>query len=197
MARARKLFPVYGSALANNMLAALGRGRLVDGFVAGYVVEFDRRGILGEASRDRELAETIGREVVLAMIQEVRQTLPGFFGKKRLATLKEEEKQSMDAFFRELTAALDRAWNWSGEDRRQFRHDLALYLDIGADQAALAKTRKQGKWQEEELPFVGRVALLLDPSMLEQARRASRKFHGEVTRVAQKLLKQTLRLSRR
>ena len=32
---------------------------------------------------------------------------------------------------------------------------------------------------EEEAPFVGRVALLLDPSMLEQARRAARKFHGE------------------
>jgi hypothetical protein len=196
MARVRKLFPVYGSALANNMLAALGRGRLVDSFVAGYVEEYDRRGILGEVSRDRELAETIGREVVLAMIQEVRQTLPGFFGKRRLAALKEEEKQSTDAFFRELTVALDRAWNWSGEDRRQFRHDLALYSDFGAGQADVTKTRKQEKWQEEELPFIGRVALLLDPSMLDQARRASRKFHGEVARLAQKLLRQTLRPSR-
>jgi hypothetical protein len=196
MARARKLFPVYGSALANKMLAALGRGRLVDGFIASYVVEYDRRGILGEASRDRELAETIGREVVLAMILEVRQSLPGFFGKKRLAALQKEEKQSVDAFFRELIEALDRAWNWSGEDRQQFQHDLALYSDFGAGQAAFAKTSKQGKWHEEELPFVGRVALLLDPSMLEQARRASRRFHGEVARLAQKLLRQTLRPGR-
>jgi hypothetical protein len=196
MARARKLFPIYGSALANNMLATLGRGRVVDGFVAAYVKEYERRGILGGASRDRELAETIGREIVLAMILEVHKSLPGFFGKKQYSKLKEEDKQSIDAFFRELIAALDRAWNWNGDDRRQFRRDLALYSDSDAGQAATKKTRKQGSRREDEPPFVGRVALLLDPSMLEQARRASRKFHGEVARLALKLLRQTLRPSR-
>ena len=196
MARARKLFPIYGSALANNMLATLGRGRVVDGFVAAYVKEYERRGILGGASRDRELAETIGREIVLSMILEVHKSLPGFFGKKQYSKLKEEDKQSIDAFFRELIASLDRAWNWNGDDRRQFRRDLALYSDSGAGQAAPAKTRKQGSRREDEPPFVGRVALLLDPSMLEQARRASRKFHGEVARLALKLLRQTLRPSR-
>src|ERR1700681_467130 len=98
MARARKLFPIYGSALANNILTALGRGRVVGGFVAGYVSEYDRRGIQVVAARDREPAETIGREVVLAMILEVRQSVPRFFGKKQLAKLKEEEKQAIDAF---------------------------------------------------------------------------------------------------
>ena len=79
MARARKLFPIYGSALANNMLAALVRDRVVGHFVAAYVAEYDRRGILGGPARDRELAETIGREMVLAMIVEVRESLPVFF----------------------------------------------------------------------------------------------------------------------
>ena len=195
MARARKLFPIYGSALANNMLTALGRGRVVEGFVASYIKEYERRGILGGASRDRELAETMGREIVLAMILEVRKSVPGFFGKKQYSKLKEEEKQTIEAFFRELFAALDRAWNWNADDRRQFRRDLAMYSDSDAG-AALARTRKQGSRREDEPPFVGRVALLLDPSMLEQARRASRKFHGEVARIAQKLLRQTLRPSR-
>ena len=196
MARARKLFPIYGSALANNMLAALGRGRVVDGFVAAYVAEYDRRGILGGPSRDRELAETIGREVVLAIILEVRHAMPRFFGKKQRAALKEEEKEAADAFFSELMAALDRAWSWNAEDRRQFRRDLALYSDFAAGQAALASTRKRGKLREEEPPFVGRVALLLDPSMLEQARQAAHKFHGDAGRLAQKLLRQTLRPGR-
>src|SRR5882762_7419330 len=40
MARVRKLFPIYGSALANNMFSALSRGRLVDHFVAAYVAEY-------------------------------------------------------------------------------------------------------------------------------------------------------------
>ncbi len=192
MARARKLFPVYGSTLANNIFNALARGRVVEVFVASYVAQYDRRGILGGASRDRELAETIGREVVLAIIADVRNALPRFFGKKQRASLKKEEKEIIDAFFRELLASLDRVWNWNAEDRRQFRRDLALYSDFADGQAALANTRKQGKLREEESPFVGRVALLLDPSMLDQARRAARKFHGDAGRLAQKLLKQTL-----
>jgi len=193
MARVRKLFPIYGSALANNTLVALSRGRVVEGFVAWYVAEYDRRGILGEASRDRELAETIGREVVLAILIEARAVLPRFFGKKQAARLKEDEKQAVDAFFQEMIAALDRAWEFNGEDRRQFRRDLKLYSDFDPKQAAPANPRKRANTREEETPFIGRVALLLDPSMLEQARRASRKFHGEVARAAQKLLKQTLR----
>ena len=118
MARARKLFPIYGSALANNMFTALGRGRVVDKFVAAYVAEYDRRGILGGPSRDRELAETIGREAMLAMIHEIPQLLPRFFGKKQQASLKDDERQAMDAFFLELMAALGRVWKWNGEDRR-------------------------------------------------------------------------------
>ncbi|MCU1343721.1 MAG: hypothetical protein JWN92_3144 [Candidatus Acidoferrum typicum] len=192
MARARKLFPIYGSALANNMFTALGRGRVVDKFVADYVADYDRRGILGGPSRDRELAETIGREAMLAMLHEIPQLLPRFFGKKQQAALKEEEKQAMDAFFLELTAALGRVWQWNGEDRRQFGHDLNLYLEFETRSAKLAQARRGAKVREEDPPFVGRVALLLDPSMLDQARRAARKFHVEVKSLARKVLTQTL-----
>jgi len=192
MARARKLFPIYGSALANNMFTALARGRVVDIFVATYVAEYDRRGILGGPSRDRELAETIGREAMLAMIHEIPQLLPRFFGKKQQASLKDEERQAMDAFFLELMAALGRVWKWNGEDRRQFGHDLNLYSEFSARSAKVAQDRKRGKVREEDPPFVGRVALLLDPSMLDQARQATRKFHGEVRRLARKVLTQTL-----
>ena len=67
------------------MFTALARGRVVDKFVSAYVVQYDRRGILGGPARDRELAETIGREIVLAMTYEVHQALPRFFGKKQYA----------------------------------------------------------------------------------------------------------------
>ena len=192
MARARKLFPIYGSSLANNMFTALGRGRVVDNFVASYVAEYDRRGILGGPSRDRELAENIGREAMLAMIHEIPQLLPRFFGKTQQAKLKDEERQAMDAFFVELMAALGRVWKWNGEDRRQFCHDLKLYSDFAVRSAKAAQDRKRTKAREEDPPFVGRVALLLDPSMLDQARRATRKFHGEVRGLARKVLTQTL-----
>lgn len=175
------------------MFSALRRGRVVDDFVAAYVAEYDRRGILGGPSRDRELAETIGREAMLAMIHEVPQALPRFFGKTQYAALKDGDKKAMDAFFLELMAALGRVWKWSGEDRRQFGQDLELYSEFAARPAKLAKTRKSGKVREEDPPFVGRVALLLDPSMLDQARRAAREFHVKIRRLALKLLRQTLR----
>jgi hypothetical protein len=192
MARARKLFPIYGSALANSMLVALVQDRIVDRFVAAYVAEHDRRGILGGPARERELADTMGREILLAMIVEVNETLPAFFGKKLKSKLKSEEKEAVDAFSRELLAAMARAQNWNGEDRRQFRRDLAFYSEFSARREMAAKTNKRGKAPEEEAHFIARVALLLDPSMLEQARRAARKFYGNVGQIARKLLRQTL-----
>jgi hypothetical protein len=192
MARARKLFPIYGSALANTMLLAIERDRVVDRFVTAYVAQHDRRGILGGPARERELAETIGREILLAMIVEVREALPAFYGGKQESKLKTEETEAIDAFFRELLAALARAQNWEGDDRRQFRRDLALYSDFSARQKMPAKGRKNMAKSEEEAPFIARVALLLDPSMLEQARRAARKFHSGVGLLARKFLRQTL-----
>jgi len=192
MARARKLFPIYGSALANSMLVALVHDRIVDRFVAAYVAEHDRRGILGGPARDRELAETMGREILLAMIVEVHEGMPAFFGKKQKSKLNSDEREAIDAFSRELLAALARAQNWNGEDRRQFRRDLTLYSEFLVRPEVAAKLRKRGKIPEEEAPFVARVALLLDPSMLEEARRAARKFYGNVGQIARKLLRQTL-----
>jgi hypothetical protein len=171
MARSRKLFPIYGSALANNMLAAVQRGHVVGDMVTGYVEAHDRQGILGGADRARELTQTIGREIVLAMIVEVYRMLPRYFGKTQASKLKEDERNASDAFFQELFAALGRAWNWQAEDRRQFASDLALYSEFGARQVKPTRMAKRGKVQPGEPPFVGRVALLLDPSMLDQARR--------------------------
>jgi hypothetical protein len=197
VAHARKLFPIYGSALANNMLATLVHDRIVASFVADYVAKYDRKGILGGPARERELAETIGREILLAMIVEVREALPPFFGKKQKSKLKSEELEAIDAFSRELLAALARAQNWNAEDRRQFRRDLSLYSDFNARQENAARTRKRGRAPEEESPFIARVALLLDPSMLEQARNATRKFLPGAGLLARKLLRQTLSPGRR
>ncbi len=192
MARARKLFPIYGSAFANNMLVALVHDRIVARFVADYVDEFERREILGGPARDRELAETIGREIALAVLVEMRAALPRFFGKQSANKLKPDEKEVIEAFFRELLAAMARAQNWNAEDRRQFRRDLALYSEFTAGREKAKTTRKKNKARQEGAPFTARVALLLDPSMLEQARGAARKLYGNIGQLARKLLRQTL-----
>lgn len=192
MARARKLFPIYGSSLANNMLVALVHDRIVAGFVAAYVAEYDRRGILGGPARERELGETIGREIILGLIVETRNALPRFFGKQNADRLKPDERQAVEAFFRELLAALARAQNWNAEDRRLFRRDLDLYAEFSARRRKATSARKKANAPQEEAPFTARVALLLDPSMLEQARAAARKFYGTIGQLARKLLRQTL-----
>jgi len=221
--RARKLFPIYGSSLANNMLAAIERCRAVGDFVASYVEEYKRRGILGGPSRDKELDETIGREVILAMIVEVRRVLPRFYDKTQYEKLKDDQKKTIEVFVDECIAALGRAWDWQDEDRKRFTRDLALYSEFslravvqtkspksetrqrksknGSRSRAAAKNKQPHKQSQkpqqplphEEPPFIGRVALLLDPSMIDQARKAARKFHPDAERLGQKLLRQTLR----
>ncbi len=94
MARARKLFPIYGSTLANHMLKALVAERIAPRFVASFVHDYRRDAFVGGPARDRELAETIGREILLAMIVEVRAVLAGFFGKKLKSKLKSEEVEN-------------------------------------------------------------------------------------------------------
>src|ERR1700690_1803005 len=116
------------------MLAAIGRDRVVDRFVAGYVADYKRNGILGGPARDRELVGTIGRGIFMAMIVEVNEALPAFFGKKPKSKLKSDEKEAIDAFSAELLAALARAQDWNGEDRAQFRRDLALHSEFRARQ---------------------------------------------------------------
>ncbi len=197
MARARKLFPSYGGALAARLLGALERERVVGKFVAAYVSKFDRRGIQGGPLRDRELAETIGREAMMAMVLEVREALSRFYGKKKRSALDAAAQQAVDAFYGELLASIGRAWNLDPSDLRQFRRDLALYSDSSARQVKAEKNRRQAKLQPEESPFVGRVALLLDPSMLDQARRAAREFHQQIRTLAHTLLRETLRPARR
>ena len=160
-------------------------------FVNAYVADYDRRGILGGPARDRELAETIGREILLALIVETRSLLPRFYGRQQASHLKPEENEAIEVFFRELFAALGRAANWSTEDRREFRRDLALYTEFRARSAEKARNAKPSKPQEES-PFIARVALLLDSSMLDQARGAARKFYGGIPDLTRKLLRRTL-----
>jgi hypothetical protein len=192
MARTRKLFPSYGSALAARLLVTLERERVVEEFVAGYVSAYKRAGILGGPARDREFAQTIGREIVLAVVHEVQQLLPRTMGKKPGKSLDVEDQKIIEAFLAELHSTLGRAWRWTPEDRRQFQRDLNSYSDSTTRKTKGKEIRNRDAG-EGEPPFVGRVALLLDPSMMEQARRAARKFHADVEKFAQKLLRETLR----
>jgi hypothetical protein len=199
MPTARKLFPSYGSAVAQALCQALERDGMVKNFVAGYAREFDRRAVAATAAQARELEATIGREALLAMIIEVREQLPRFFGKRRGVELAEPQASAAAAFFDQFFYALGRVERWSAEDMAEFLRDLELYARMSPQHAAGHGARRSGNVAAqreaappERFPFPDRCALLLDPSMMEKARRAADRFHGELVRAAGKILARTL-----
>ena len=136
MPAARKLFPSYGSAVAQAICHALERDGLVRNFVAGYAREFDRKAVAATAAQAHELEATIGREALLAMIIEVREQLPRFFGKRRGAVLAEHEAAAADAFFEQLFSTLGRVECWPEEEMAEFLRDLELYARMSPQNAA-------------------------------------------------------------
>jgi hypothetical protein len=217
MPTARKLFPSYGSAVAQALCHALQRDGMVRNFVAGYAKEFDRSAIAASAAQARDLEITIGREALLAMTIELREQLPRFFGKRRGAVeaLAETQSSAADAFFQQYFSALGRVEDWTNEEMAEFLRDLELYARMGPQHAPpqRAQVQKDAKAKAprargsesarkpastsaqapvDRFPFPDRCALLLDPSMMEKARRAADRFHGELIRAAGKLLARTL-----
>ena len=77
--------------------------------------------------------------------------------------------------------------DWSDEDADEFWHDLELYENLTAHEAR----RQQGRSDRAIAsgPFVDRVALLLDPSLMDQARRAAGKFQMELNAAADRVLR--------
>jgi hypothetical protein len=205
MPTSRKLFPSYGSAVAQALCHAVEREGLVRNFVAGYAKDFDRRAVASTAARVHELEATIGREALLAMIIELREQLPRFFGKRRGAEVGESQAAAAEAFFEQFFYALGRVERWSEEETAEFMRDLDLYARMGPQSVATGTARraratvKSSRMNKataaptaDRFPFPDRCALLLDPSMMEKARRAADRFHGELVRAARKILARTL-----
>ncbi len=186
MARPRKIFAAHGGEVANKLLAAVERDRLVERFVDSYVAEFDRRGLKVHPHRYRELLATLGREALLAMLRQVNAELPCYLTRRRPPLLRGTEVQAADAFREELLASLGRALRWTPADAEEFRRDLDLYAQLGARTPLPKKRRKPT--DPAEGPFVDRCALLLDPSMLDRGRHAAGKFLVEIERVTGKTL---------
>lgn len=80
--------------------------------------------------------------------------------------------------------ALGQALRWNNEDAQEFWRDLELYEMLSSREPSHAARRAAASG-----PFVDRVALLLDPSLMEQARRAAGKFQPEIDAAAERVLR--------
>jgi hypothetical protein len=184
---------------AIEFLRIVARGDLVEGFLDDYAKEFDRHGRAARPARRQELIEVMNREVLLSMISRMETLLPqrlGFRAQKRLpAAQARARQQTFDLFREEFLVALGRAAEWQDEEFENFCHDLSLYKRLASTEARPTKTRKLAA--PVAGPFVDRVGLMLDPAMLDKARRAAAEFQFQLDAAADRVLRTVLSSKRR
>src|SRR5271155_1374666 len=197
---------------ATLLLATLDRNEMVQRFLDIYAAETRRPGRADQPAHYREQLETIRREAILAMVLRVQSALPlrlkvrvtmqgpaSRSGKKarkgkKAAKARKTKRATLelaipllDLFREEFFVALGQALQWSEADAKEFWRDLELYENL----ARREPRRQPGRTTRAIAsgPFVDRTALLLDPSLMEQARRAAGRFQIELNAAADRVLR--------
>jgi hypothetical protein len=201
------------------MLSALDRDEMVARFIDIYSAENRRPGRADQPVFYREQMQTIRRESILAMVLRIEAGLPARLkvdvtmrGMKRAkpASKKASKKKTgrksakaalrkrgtmelaipfLDLFREEFFVALGQYLEWSHGDALEFWRDLELYEKLSAKRPTHVSKRKAAAMAYG--PFADRVAMLLDPSLMEKARRAAAKFQVELNAAADRILRRT------
>jgi hypothetical protein len=188
MAARRRLFLTHAGELAHLLVRAIVRNALTMEFVRGYAERHDRHKIIANFERLREIESTISREALLLIAAEVRRLLPRAFGLPR--NPRPEELALCDVFYGEFLQALGRALDWSsaedGVETQAFRRDLEMYAKWRGRNPELPTRGPSGG----DSPFPDRCAILLDPAIMEQARRAAVAFQAHLLHVGTRIFLQ-------
>ena len=183
VAAQRKLFLTHAGELAHRLVRDVGRDGLVARFVRSYAERHGRHGLLSDPARLPELASTIGREALLVMAADVHRILPQAFPPGPKGLLRPDDAAFLEVFYAEFLASLARAMDWpfaeAPSEKEMFHRDLEMYRRWGQRPAPEASAARAS-----ESPFRDRCALLLDPAMMEQARRGAAEFEREILRAA-------------
>ncbi len=194
------------------LLRALDREEMVQRFLDIYAAENRRPGRADHPGHYREQLETIRREAILAMVLRIEAALPTRLKVHvplRSAPRKKRKKRGkvrrqarsrratgwdfaipvLDLFREEFFVALGQALAWTQHDAEEFWRDLELY-----ERLQPASSRASIRWAQKRTtsPFIDRVAFILDPSLMDQARRATAKFEGELDAAADRVLRTVL-----
>jgi hypothetical protein len=170
--------------LAKLLLHALKSSRLASAFLESYAKQFDRPEATAHPERRRELETMLDREMLLAMTAHIARVA---LLNARQSSRRAPRARNVDptVFLRELLAALAKESNWTAGDAMEFRGDLEIYRHL----TALAASRSSPTRSRVVLagPFVDRCAILLDPSMIENASRAAGKLLLQLEVLADKM----------
>jgi hypothetical protein len=194
---------------AARVLATLDRDEIVPRFLDVYAAEFRRPGRADHPVHYRDQLQSIRREAILAMVFRIESSLPTRLkvsvtvraARKRPSKTKKKVKAKprkkaaatmelgipfLDLFREEFFVALGQWLEWSESDAESFWRDLEYYEKL----TPAARSRGNAKLARQNVsgPFVDRVAMVLDPSLMEQARREAGKFQLELNAAADRLL---------
>jgi hypothetical protein len=198
---------------ATMLLATIDRNEMVQRFLDMYAAEFRRPGRADQPALYREQLQTIRREAILAMVMRIESSLPTRLkvsvtvrgakrpgesarkAKKRGAKAKAATGASMelgipflDLFREEFFVALGQALEWTEEDAEEFWRDLGLYEQLQAPAGSESARARRASKASPSGPFVDRVGLVLDASLMDQARREAGKFQAELDAAADRVL---------
>jgi hypothetical protein len=130
----------------------------------------------------------MGREAVLVMVAEVYRLLPGALGARKGRPLEPEEAAFAEMFWPEFLSALGRALEWPAAEFTAEREALDRDLLMYRRWTERATFPGEVPAQTHVSPFYDRCALLLDPSMMEEARHAAAEFEKEVVDAAARII---------
>jgi hypothetical protein len=195
---------------AATLLTTLDRNEMVARFLDLYAAEYRRPGRADQPAHYSEQLERIRRESILAGVLRIEAAIPARLkvsvrvrgtktsakkGKKGRKAARSRPRKTaamelaipfLDLFREEFFVALGQALDWSDDDAREFWRDLDIYRMLNTRTSDRSVGRVAGAASG---PFVDRVALLLDPSLMEQARRAAGRFQVEINAAADRVLR--------
>jgi hypothetical protein len=170
--------------LAKRLRDALKTGRVASAFLESYAKQFDRPEATAHPERRRELEVMLEREMLLAMTAHVARATE-ITARTRRTVRAPQPKVDPAKFLRDLLAGIAAESNWTAGDAMEFRSDLEIYRHLAAVVAARASSTRVRIVPAG--PFVDRCAILLDPSMIENASRAAGKLLLQLEALTEKL----------
>ncbi len=177
-------------AVALHLCAALGGGGLAARFILDYAERNRRATITAHLPRYTELVSMIHRECLLAVVARVESDIPRLLraGGTPARALASGEDPLLRRFRVEFYEHLAELLGWRQEQLDRFWCDLDLYM-----QCLRARSAAPARKKSDLGPFADRCAFMLDPSMLERARRAAARFHEQLDAKTRKILRAAFR----
>jgi len=182
MARAQNPAAEAPALLAQNLVQALARERIIPRFVDSYVVENNRHALQVHAPLYRELLGILQREALLAACAHALEIVCCETAKNRKGRSHPPARKGTEAFRRKFLSSLARQQNWNAGDALDFQSDLRLYEGLLFRSESARRPRKP--YEAANHPFVDRCAFLLDADFLERARLAASRALAGVEEIA-------------